>query len=200
MFFENGDPFGFGGMGGDYRANPKHLQQLPQLLGGDLGGGRAGDHLGKGAPHLVIAPVGFGLPPPAHGRILLGDAQQLEPEPLHLKSSGHQVGARVGGGTLSAQCRLQLGLPLPNQTQQQSGEKLDDLVGVCGRAGGGRISRLGKTDGGEWIEQRVGHPTGSRSGDAAEEQPQVFHRSLPMATRVSCVALPDAAAAPRSPC
>ena len=116
-------------------------------LGGDLGGGRAGDHLGKGAPHLVIAPVGFGLPPPAHGRILLGDAQQLEPEPLHLKSSGQQVGAQVGGGTLSAQYRLQLGLPLPNQTQQQSGEKLDDLVGVCGRAGGGRISRLGKTDG-----------------------------------------------------
>ena len=77
---------------------------------------------------------------------------------------------------LAAQHRLQLGLPLPYQAEQQAGEKLDDFVGVCRRAGGRRIGRLGeptaeKGSSSVWVTRR------DRAAARREEEPQIFERS-----------------------
>ena len=131
---------------------------------GHLGGRRIREHPRERASEELVAALGLDLPPAAHGGVLLGDAEQLEPDPLHLERPGQQLGAQLVRGPLAAQHRLDLRGALPHQREHELAQELEHLVGVVGRAGGHGVGRLGQLGGGERFQRHLAHTTRSRSG------------------------------------
>ena len=151
-------------------SDPEPLEQRVDLGGRHLGRGGVGADLGERAAEQLQPPLRLDLTAPAHGGVLLGDAQQLEPDALDLEGSGEQLGAELARGALAAQDRLHLRRPLAHELQHQLAEKLDDLVGVVGGAGRDRVGRLGQLGRrGERLQCHVAHTTRSRSGFPAKK-------------------------------
>ncbi len=190
VLLQHGDALGLGGMGRDDRADPEHLQQLVDLGRRDPRSRRRRDHLREGATHLIVAPVGFDLAPPPHRGVLFRDAQQLEPDPLHLQRPGEHLGTEVADFALTPKDRLDLRLPVAYQLQQQSGEQLHDFRGVRRRARRSRIRGLRQGGRGKRLQRGLGHTTLSRSGAPWKKRRRFSSARMPIATRVSRVALP----------
>ena len=95
------------------------------------------------------------------------------------------------GGALAAQHRLDVGRALPHQLQHQLAQELDDLVGVVCRARRHRVGRLGQLGrGDERLQHHLAHTTRSRSGLPLKKSWRFSNARMPIATRVSVVALP----------
>ena len=82
---------------------------------GHLGLDRGREHLRERPADQLVAALGLDLPAAPHGRVLLGDAQELEPDPLHLERPGQQLGAQLVWRLLAPQHRLDVGRALPHQ-------------------------------------------------------------------------------------
>ena len=148
-----------------------------QLLGRDpLRGGGAHD-LGERAPQLGAA-LHLGLAAQPHRRVLLGDGEQLEPRALRLDGARDQLGGRPGPRGLAPQHGLELRLMDADHLDELIEQQLRHLVEIRGRSTGG---------GGGGV---VAHTTRSRGAIPAKNAVRLSNARMPMATRVSCVALP----------
>src|SRR5262245_9608560 len=190
MLFQHRDALRLRRVRSDDRPHSERREQLVDFGGRNAAFGGGADHVREGAGELLVASLGLDLAPPPHGGVLLGDAEELEPDPLDLEGAGEELGAQIGGPPLPAEHRLELRLALANQGQQLLRQKLGDFVGVGGGARRGGISRFGEERCRERLGHDGGHTTRSRSGDPAKKSRRFSSALMPIATRVSVVALP----------
>src|SRR5438034_2635417 len=167
MLFEHGDALGFRRVRGDDGAHAQVRDHSADLIRGDPAPGRGRDDLGKRATQLVVPARDFALAALAHGRVLLGDRQQLEPHALRLNGTGHELGRGLRGEALPRQHALDLRLMRPDDVAKA-------VVQEARGAG----------------ELFVAHATRSRGGAPAKNALRLSSARRPMAIRVSCVALP----------
>ena len=164
-------------MGRDHRPHAQVRHEGSQLLGRDpLRGGSAHD-LGERAPQLGAA-LHLGLAAQPHRRVLLGDGEQLEPRALRLDGARDQLGGRPVPRGLASQHGLELRLMDADHLDELIEQQLRHLVEIRGRSTGG---------GGGGV---VAHTTRSRGAIPAKNAVRLSNARMPMATRVSCVALP----------
>src|SRR2546427_3580112 len=167
MLFEHGDPLGFRRVRGDDGAHAQVRDHGTHLIRRDPAPGRSRDDLGKRATQLVVPARDFALATLAHGRVLLGDRQQLEPHALRLNGTGHELGRGLRVEALPRPHALDLRLMRPDDVAKA-------VVQEARGAG----------------ELFVAHATRSRGGAPAKNALRLSSARRPMAIRVSCVALP----------
>jgi hypothetical protein len=68
---------------------------------------------------LLVPSLRLDLSAATHRRILFGDAEQLEPEPLHLKSAGQHFRTELRHRSLTPQDLGDLRLSIPDQPEQE---------------------------------------------------------------------------------
>ena len=97
-FSEHGDALRLGWMRGEHRADAQIRDQLLDLLRPDAGPRRLGQHMAEGAAQFFAAALALDLAAAAHGRVLLGDGEKLEPDALRLQRAGHELRREIGDG------------------------------------------------------------------------------------------------------
>jgi hypothetical protein len=125
-----------------------------------------------------------------HGRVLLSDTQELEPDSLDLERTGKKLRAQARRVSLTPQNRLDFRLPFPHELQQEAREQLDNLLRIRCGAGGRRVGRLRQRFRREGLQRCVRHTTRSRRGAPLKKRRRFSSARIPIATRVSLVALP----------
>ena len=184
--FQHRDPLRFGGMGGDDRADAGLGQDLTDRPGFDAGGRGPRQHPVEAAHHLVGA--GQHLDPPSLTRkgVFLGDVQKLQPDALSLQAAQEQLAVRVQGFEPGREDRLDLRLARAQHVEQQSEELLNRAfeIGIFLRPG--QLEPVGRRQPGT----RRRHATRSGGGSPAKKARTFRATRIPMATRVSSVALP----------
>ena len=178
VLLEHGDALGFGRMGGDHRPHAQARREGPHLVGRDALRGRGAHHLGKRSPQLLGAALQLGLASLAHRGVLLGDGEQLEPHALRLNRARQQLGGRGRVEGCAPQQGLDLGFVDADDVEELVEQQLGHLFEVL---------RGGESGGGSRV---VAHTTRSRGVAPAKNALRLSNARMPMATRVSCVALP----------
>ena len=140
VFLQHRDPLGLGRVRGDDRADAQRGQQALDLLGVDAGSAAAESTCAK-VPRSCSCPRRLDMAAPAHRGVLLGDAEKLEPDALHLQRPGHQFGREPGDVGAALQHRRDLGLMLANHVEQQRKQQVGGFLRV--RASDQRRRRLG---------------------------------------------------------
>ena len=69
------------------------------------------------------------LAAPAHGGVLLGDGQKLEPDALRLERARHQLGREAVGIGAALEHRLDLGLMLAHHLEEEREQELGRFLG-----------------------------------------------------------------------
>ena len=118
VLFQHGHALGFGGVRRDDRSDAQSGHQGADLFGRHAGRGGRGDHLGERATHLLRAALHFGLPSLAHGGVLLGDGEELEPGALRLDRSADELRGRPGRELLTPEHALDVGLMCPDHVEE----------------------------------------------------------------------------------
>jgi hypothetical protein len=118
--FQHRHPLGLGGMGGDDGRDVNLVQQPLQAAGGDAGRGGLRQHAGR-CRDAVGSALGLRLPLVAHGGVLFGDAQELEPDALGLEAAGQQIRIIQRCVGLAAHHFFQLRQPLPHHANSSLG-------------------------------------------------------------------------------
>ena len=90
VFFQNGDALRFGRMGGDDRPDAQAREQRLDILRPRAVLRRFGDDVVEGAAERRAPAFALDVTAPAHGRVLFGDGQKLEPDALRLKRPRQQ--------------------------------------------------------------------------------------------------------------
>ena len=98
VFLQHGDALRLGRMRGEHRADAHIRDQLLDLVSADAAPRGFGEHMAEGAAELLAAALALDLAPPAHGRVLLGDGEELEPDALRLQRAGHELRREIGNG------------------------------------------------------------------------------------------------------
>ena len=106
-----------------------------------------GQHMGEGAAQIVPPPRALDMPAPAHGGVLLGDGQELEPQALRLESARHQLRREAREIGAAAQHGLDLRLMPAHDLDEEAEQNVGRLLGGCAgderrREGGDRVVRL----------------------------------------------------------
>ena len=94
--------------------------------------------MGEGARDLLRTALGLGVAQAPHGRVLLGEGDELEPDPEGLEATEQEVLARRRDGRLAAQDGFDLRLPAPHDSAQEPEQGVEHLAGIADR-----LSRLG---------------------------------------------------------
>src|SRR4029077_19702593 len=152
---------------GDDRPHPQAGDYAAHFVRRDSAPRRRGDDLGERAAQLIVSSLDLALAPLPHGGVLLGDRQQLEPHALSLNGARDQLRRCLRVEGLARQHRLDLGLMRPDDVEETVAQE-------ARRAG----------------QVPVAHATRSRGGAPAKNALRLSSARRPMATRVSCVALP----------
>ena len=142
--------------------------------------------------HLLVAPrSALGLPPPPHGRVLLGDAQAAGTRCPGPGACAPAVGGRSGREALAAQHRLDVGLaaPEPIAAAARRGVRRLRWRSAAALAATGS-ARRGEPPGGERIERAGVTRRGRAAACPAKNSRRFSSARMPIATRVSVVALP----------
>ena len=113
------DALALGGVRRDRRADAQVLQERVDLRRLDAARRRLGQHGAEAAAERLAALRALDLPAPAHGGVLLGDGQQLEPDALHLERAGEQLGREVRDVGAPVQHVLELGLVPARHVEQR---------------------------------------------------------------------------------
>ena len=98
VFLQHGDALRLGRVRGEHRADAQARDQLLDLLRLDAGPRRLGQHMAERAAQLLAAALALDLAAAAHGGVLLGDGEELEPDALRLERAGHELGREIGDG------------------------------------------------------------------------------------------------------
>ena len=128
VFLQHCDALRFGRMRGQHRTDAQIRDELLDFLGPDAAPRRLGQNMAKGAAELLAAALALYLAPPAHGRVLLGDGEELEPDALRLQRPGHELRRDIGNGSAALEQRLDLGLMLARHVEQEPEQKLCGLA------------------------------------------------------------------------
>src|SRR5438034_7272072 len=172
---EHRDTLGLGGVRGDHGLDVEGRENGPDLVGGDPGRRGAAHHLCERAPELLVAPLDLGTAAVTHHHVLLRDAEELEPDALRLDRPRQELRAPAHIDLPPAQHRLDLRLMRVDHVEQQAEQEIGEVLGVLG------------------AERRhgvCGHATRSRGGAPEKKALRFSMARIPIATRVSCVALP----------
>ena len=138
MDLEDRDALGLGGMRGQDRPDAGVSQQRLDRLGRNARPRRLPKHMGEGARDLLRTALGLGVPQAPYGRVLLGEGDELEPDPEGLEATEQEVLARRRDRRLAAQDGLDLRLPAPHDSAQEPEQGVEHLAGIADR-----LSRFG---------------------------------------------------------
>ena len=133
VFLKDRDALGLGGMRGDDRADAQIAQKVLDLARGDAVAGGLGEHMIERAAQRLAAARPLDMAAAAHGRVLLGDGEKLEPDALGLQRPGHQLGREAGNIGAAFEHRLDLGLMPANHLDEEAKQ---DVRGLLGRRAG----------------------------------------------------------------
>src|SRR5205823_256657 len=168
VLFEHGHALGFGGVRRDHRPDAQPRHQGADFVGRHAGRRRRRDHVGESPAHLLRAALNLALAPLAHGGVLLGDGEELEPRALRLDGPADEVRGCACRERLAPEHALDVGRMGADDVEQAVVQQVGRALQIVGRA----------------------HTTRSR-GAAPEKKALRFSSARrPIATRVSCVALP----------
>ena len=129
IFLQHGDALGFGRVRGDHRPDAQARQQRLDFLRRDAGVGRFGEDMSEGATQRIAAARTLDLAAAAHGGILIGNGEKLEPDTLRLQRAGHQLRAEAGNIGAAEQHRFDLGLVPTHHFEQKLEQEIGRFLG-----------------------------------------------------------------------
>ena len=140
--------FELGRMRGDHRADAQARQErLDHARRHALGGG-LGQHMVERAAQARPPARPLDLPAPAHGGVLLGDGEKLEPDALRLQRARHQLGREAVDIGAALEHRLDLGLMLAHHLDEEGEQELGRFLG---RGAADRWPAIGSDARGFWM-------------------------------------------------
>ena len=89
---------------------------------------------------FFAAALALDLAAAAHGGVLLGDGEKLEPDALRLERAGHELGREIGDAGAAFEQRLDLRLMLARHVEQEPEQQLGGFARRCA----GDQSRCGR--------------------------------------------------------
>jgi hypothetical protein len=128
VFLQDRDAFRLGWMGGEHRADAQTGDQLLDLRRTDAGPRSLCQHVAKRAAQAFAAALALDLAAAAHGCVLLGDGEKLEPDALRLKRAGHELRRDIGDAGAAFEQRLDLRLMLARHIEEQAEQELSRLT------------------------------------------------------------------------
>ena len=104
-------------------------KQRLDLLRRNPGIGRFGEDMGEGAAQRIAAARALDLTTAAHGGVLIGDGEKLEPDALRLERAGHQLRGEADDIGAAEQHGFDLGLMPPHHFEQKLEQEIGRLLG-----------------------------------------------------------------------
>src|SRR5262249_38977323 len=123
VLFQHRNALRFGRVRGDHRADAQIGDEPLDFVCANPAPCSLGQNLAKRAAQTLAATLTLDLASAAHCGVLLGDGEKLEPDALSLKRSRHKLRCDVGDGGAALEQRLDLGLMLAGNVEQESEQK-----------------------------------------------------------------------------
>ena len=134
VFLQHGDALRLGRVGGDHRADAQAREQLLDLLRLDAGSLAASASTCANVPRrFFAAALALDLAAAAHGRVLLGDGEKLEPDALRLERAGQQLGREIGNGCAAFEQTARSQADAAHHVEKQAEQQLGGFARRCAR-------------------------------------------------------------------
>ena len=131
VLFQHGDAFRLGRVGGDDRPDAQAREKRLDFLRRDAVARGLGEHVVEGAAQRLASAGPLDVAAPAHGGVLLGDGEKLEPDALRLERARHQLGGEARDIGAANKEGLDLGLMPAHHLDEEPEQEIGCAFGRC---------------------------------------------------------------------